>query len=233
MTIESFKSTPVPTVLTVVLAAMLFSGRVAAQSAPLNRTALPIPEPHYSPITVLDARNATPPRRFEVKAPSGAPNVLVILIDDMGFGQPSTFGGPIRMPTLDRMAAQGLRYNEFHVNAICSATRAALLTGRNNHMANMGAVADVATAFPGNTGVRPNSVAPLPEILRLNGYSTAAFGKWHLTPPWEMSPSGPTDRWPIREGFDKFYGFLGGETNQWAPLIYDGMVKVEPPHDPN
>jgi arylsulfatase A-like enzyme len=233
MTIESFKSVPVPTVLTVILAALLFSGRVAAQSAPLNRTVLPIPEPHYSPITVLDARNATPPPRFQVKAPPGAPNVLIILIDDMGFGQPSTFGGPINMPTLDHLAAQGLRYNEFHVNAICSATRAALLTGRNNHMANMGAVADVATAFPGNTGVRPNSIAPLAKILRLNGYSTAAFGKWHLTPPWEMSPSGPTDRWPTREGFDKFYGFLGGETNQWAPLIYDGMVKVEPPHDPN
>jgi arylsulfatase A-like enzyme len=100
-------------------------------------------------------------------------------------------------------------------------------------MTNIGAVVDIATAFPGNTGVRPNSVAPLAEILRLNGYSTAAFGKWHQTPPWEVSPSGPTDRWPTREGFDKFYGFMGGETNQWAPLIYDGMVKVEAPHDPN
>ena len=150
----------------------------------------------------------------------------------MGFGQPSTFGGPINMPTLDRLAKGGLRYNEFHVTALCSPTRAALLTGRNHHMANTGAVMDVATAFPGNTGVRPNSVAPLAEILRLNGYSTAAFGKWHQTPGWEVSPSGPTDRWPTREGFDKFYGFMGGETNQWAPLLYDGMTQVEPPHDP-
>lgn len=223
--------------LAIVSAALVFAtlpARLAsAQTTPLDRTVLPIPEPHYPPITQLDARDATPPPRFEVKAPTHAPNVLIILLDDMGFGQPSTFGGPIHMPTLDRLAAQGLRYNEFHVNAICSATRAALLTGRNNHIVNMGAVADVATAFPGNTGVRPNSVAPLAEILRLNGYSTAAFGKWHLTPPWQMSPSGPTDHWPTREGFDKFYGFLGGETNQWAPLIYDGMVKVEPPPDPN
>lgn len=223
--------------LAIVSAALVFAtlpARLAsAQTTPLDRTVLPIPEPHYPPITQLDARDATPPPRFEVKAPTHAPNVLIILLDDMGFGQPSTFGGPIHMPTLDRLAAQGLRYNEFHVNAICSATRAALLAGRNNHIVNMGAVADVATAFPGNTGVRPNSVAPLAEILRLNGYSTAAFGKWHLTPPWQMSPSGPTDHWPTREGFDKFYGFLGGETNQWAPLIYDGMVKVEPPPNPN
>jgi arylsulfatase A-like enzyme len=208
------------------------TGRVSAQEAPLNRTVLPIPEPKYPPITTLDARDATPPPRFEVKAPKGAPNVLIILIDDMGFGQPSTFGGPINMPTLDRLANSGLRYNEFHVTALCSSTRAALLTGRNNHMVNTGAVMDIATAFPGYTGVAPNSAAPLAEILRLNGYSTAAFGKWHQTPGWEVSPSGPTDRWPTREGFDKFYGFMGGETNQWAPLLYDGMTQVEVPHDP-
>ena len=204
---------------------------VWAQS--LDRTILPIPQPDYPPITQLDARDATPPARFEVKAPSGAPNILVILLDDMGFGQPSTFGGPIHMPTLDRLAAAGLRYNEFHVTGLCSPTRAALLTGRNHHMTNMGAVADVATAFPGNTGIRPNRVAPLAEILRLNGYSTAAFGKWHQAPPWTVSPSGPTDYWPTREGFDKFYGFMGGETNQWAPMVYDGMTKIEVPHDPN
>ena len=208
------------------------AGRVGAQETPLNRTVLPISEPKYPPITTLDARYATPPPRFEVKAPKNAPNVLIILIDDMGFGQPSTFGGPIKMPTLDRLAKGGLRYNEFHVTGLCSPTRAALLTGRNHHMVNTGAVMDIATAFPGYTGVRPNSAAPLAEILRLNGYSTAAFGKWHQTPGWEVSPSGPTDRWPTREGFDKFYGFMGGETNQWAPLLYDGMTQVEPPHDP-
>ena len=204
--------------------------RVSAET--LDRTTLPISDPSYPAITQLDARNATPPPRFEVKAPAQAPNVLLILIDDMGFGQPSTFGGPINMPTLDRLAKDGLRYNEFHVAALCSPTRAALLTGRNHHMVNTGAVMDVATAFPGNTGIRPNSIAPLAEILRYNGYSTAAFGKWHQTPSWEISPSGPTDRWPTREGFDKFYGFMGGETNQWAPLLYDGMSQIEPPHDP-
>jgi len=202
------------------------------QAQSLDRSVLPIPDPSYPPITQLDARNAVPPPRFEVKAPSGAPNVLIVLLDDMGFGQPSTFGGPINMPTLDRLAKGGLRYNEFHVTALCSPTRAALLTGRNHHMVNTGAVMDVATAFPGNTGVRPNNIAPLAEILRLNGFSTAAFGKWHQTPGWEVSPSGPTDRWPTREGFDKFYGFMGGETNQWAPLLYDGMTQVEPSHDP-
>ena len=219
--------------LVFIATALTLAGESGAQQKPLDRTVLPIPEPSYPASTELDARNATPPPRFEVKAPSGAPNVIIILLDDMGFGQPSTFGGPIHMPTLDALAAQGLRYNEFHTTALCSPTRAALLTGRNHHMVNTGAVMDVATAFPGNTGVRPNSITPLAEILRLNGYSTAAFGKWHETPPWEVSPSGPTDRWPVRSGFDKFYGFMGGETNQWAPLIYDGMVQVEPPHDPN
>src|SRR5215469_2815712 len=144
-------------------------GAAVAQAQALDRRALPIPDPSYPPITQLDARNATPPPRFEVKPPAGAPNVLIILIDDMGFGQPSTFGGPINMPTLDRLAQGGLRYNEFHVTALCSPTRAALLTGRNHHVANTGAVMDVATAFPGNTRVRPNNVAPLADILRLNG----------------------------------------------------------------
>jgi arylsulfatase A-like enzyme len=213
---------------------------VAAQSpaapgalVPTDRTVLPIPEPAYPHSTVFDARNATPPPRFEVKAPVNAPNVLIVLIDDMGFGQSSAFGGPIQMPTVERLASEGLRYNEFHTTALCSPTRAALLTGRNHHVNNFGSVAETATAFPGQTGQRPNSVAPLAEILRLNGYSTAAFGKSHETAAWEVSPSGPTDRWPTRSGFDKFYGFIGGETNQWAPLIYDGMNQVEPSHDAN
>jgi arylsulfatase A-like enzyme len=199
---------------------------------PTNRTVLPLPEPQYPHSTVFDVRNATPPPRFEVKAPPNAPNVLIVLIDDMGFGQSSAFGGPIHMPTVERLANEGLRYNEFHTTALCSPTRSALLSGRNHHMNNFGSIAETATAFPGQTGQRPNSVAPLAEMLRLNGYSTAAFGKSHETAPWEVSPSGPTDRWPTRSGFDKFYGFIGGETNQWAPLIYDGMNQVAPSHDP-
>jgi len=208
-------------------------GGAAKVVLPTDRSVLPIPEPQYPHSTVFNARNATPPPRFEVKAPAKAPNVLIVLIDDMGFGQSSAFGGPIHMPTVERLANVGLRYNEFHTTALCSPTRAALLTGRNHHMNNMGSITETATAFPGQTGQRPNSVAPLAEMLRLNGYSTAAFGKSHETAAWEVSPSGPTDRWPTRSGFDKFYGFIGGETNQWAPLLYDGMIQVEPSHDPN
>ncbi|QWG16930.1 arylsulfatase [Bradyrhizobium sediminis] len=205
----------------------------AAVVLPTDRSVLPIPEPQYPHSTVFDARNATPPPRFEVKAPAAAPNVLIVLIDDMGFGQSSAFGGPVRMPTVEKLANEGLRYNEFHTTALCSPTRAALLSGRNHHMNNMGSITETATAFPGQTGQRPNSVAPVAEMLRLNGYSTAAFGKSHETAAWEVSPSGPTDRWPTRSGFDKFYGFIGGETNQWAPLLYDGMTLVEPSQDPN
>ncbi|MGH8854641.1 MAG: sulfatase-like hydrolase/transferase [Telluria sp.] len=205
----------------------------AEQPGKLDRTVLPIPEPKYPTITELDARKAKAPPRFEVKAPKGAPNVVIVLIDDIGFGHAGTFGGPISMPTLDAIANNGLRYNRFHTTALCSPTRTALLTGRNHHVNNAGAIMELATAFPGNTGVRPNSVAPLAEMLRLNGYSTAAFGKYHETAPWEVSISGPYDRWPTHSGFDKFYGFIGGETNQWSPAIIDGVTRVEVPRDPN
>ena len=205
----------------------------AADGAAIDRSVLPIPEPSYPHSQVLDARDATPPPRFEVKAPEGAPNVLIVLIDDMGFGMSSAFGGPVQMPTVEQLANQGLRYNQFHTTALCSPSRTALLSGRNHHMNNMGSITETATAFPGNTGQRPNNVAPLAEMLRLNGYSTGFFGKNHETAAWEVSPSGPTDRWPTRSGFDKFYGFIGGETNQWAPLLYDGLTQVELPKDPN
>ncbi len=195
-----------------------------------DRTSLPIAEPDYPRSTILDARDAKAPPRFEVKAPGGAPNVLIVLVDDMGFGMPSAFGGPVRMPNAERLAKQGLRYNHFHTTALCSPTRTALLSGRNHHMNNMGSITETATGFPGNTGQRPNSVAPLAEMLRLNGYSTGFFGKNHETAPWEVSPSGPTDRWPTRSGFDKFYGFFGGETDQWNPTIYDGMARIPTPH---
>jgi len=205
----------------------------AAAPAAVDRTVLPLAEPEYPPITELDVRNATPPPRFEVKPPAGAPNVLLILIDDMGFGISSAFGGPVHMPTADRLASEGLRYNAFHNTAVCSPTRAALLSGRNHHTNNMAGITETATAFPGNTAQRPNSVAPLAEMLRLNGYSTAAYGKSHETAPWEVSVSGPTTRWPTRSGFDEFYGFIGGETNQWAPTLYHGTNLVEVPKDPN
>lgn len=211
---------------------VMYAATAGAQSIQ-DRTVLPIPEPQYPKSTVFDARKATPPQRFDIKAPAGAPNVLLILIDDLGFGQPSSFGGPINMPTSERLADQGLRYNQFHTTALSSPTRMALLTGRNHHTCNMGAVTEMATSFPGNTGQRPESVAPLATMLRYNGYSTAAFGKFHEVPVWETSSSGPTDRWPTRSGFDKFYGFMGAEMNQWNPLIYDGVTRVDPPKDPD
>ena len=184
----------------------------------LDRTVLPIKEPIRPTYKELDARNVTPPPRLEVKAPAGAPNVVVILIDDMGFGVSEAFGGPVTTPTMDKLAENGLKYNRFHTTALCSPTRVALLTGYNHHSNNMGCIGEAATTFPGNTSVRPQSITPMAEVLRQNGYNTAAFGKYHETPPWEISNSGPQDRWPTRSGFEKFYGFIGGETNQWAPL---------------
>jgi arylsulfatase A-like enzyme len=199
----------------------------------MDRTVLPIKEPLRQTSTTLDVRNATPPPRFEVKAPPGAPNVLLVLVDDLGFAGTSTFGGPVRTPTFDRIARGGLRFNNFHTTAVCSPTRTALKSGRNHHVNNMGGIIETGTAFPGNTGQIPQNVAPLAEMLRLNGFATAAFGKWHETAAWEASVAGDFDRWPTRQGFDKFYGFLGGETNQWSPFIYDGTHQVELPDDPN
>ncbi len=195
----------------------------------INREILPIVEPEAKHYTELDARNTTPPERFEVKAPKDAPNVVIVLIDDLGMGATSTFGGPINTPTMDKLSNSGLRYNNFNTTSLCSPTRMAIKTGRNHHTCNTGSIMETSTAYPGNTGSLPASVSPLAEMLRLNGYSTAAFGKWHETAAWETSISGPFDRWPTRQGFDKFYGFIGGETDQWAPLIFDGVKKVNPP----
>jgi arylsulfatase A-like enzyme len=198
----------------------------------LDRTVLPIKEPIRPTYKELDARNVTPPPRWEVKAPKEAPNVVLILIDDMGFGVSEAFGGPVKTPTMDNLAANGLKYNRFHTTALCSPTRVALLTGYNHHSNNMGSIGETATTFPGNTSVRPQTITPMAEVLRQNGYNTAAFGKYHETPPWEISTVGPQDRWPTRSGFEKFYGFIGGETNQWAPLVYDGVTIVDQPEDP-
>ena len=199
----------------------------------IDRTTLPIKEPARQIIKELDVRNATPPPRWEVKAPKGVPNVVVVLIDDMGFGVSEAFGGPVTTPTMDKLADNGVRYNRFHTTALCSPTRVALLTGYNHHSNNAGSIMETATMFPGNTGVRPQSITPMAEVLRQNGFNTAAFGKYHETPPWEISNSGPFDRWPTHSGFEKFYGFIGGETNQWAPLIYDGTTLVETPETPD
>jgi len=207
-------------------------GNAISVQSVLDRSVLPIAEPKPPQYVEQDVRKATPPPRFEVKAPEGAPNVLLVLVDDLGFAGTSTFGGPVDTPNFDQIANEGLYYNNFHTTTVCSPTRAALKSGRNHHVNNMGSIIETGTAFPGNTGQIPNSVAPVAEMLRLNGYSTAAFGKWHETAAWEASVSGPFDRWPTHQGFDKFYGFLGGETNQWAPFIYDGVHPVELPEDP-
>jgi len=206
-------------------------GHLAAQD--LDRTSLPIQPPVAEPITELDARNVTAPPPFNVNAPEGAPNVVIVLIDDIGFGATEPFGGAIETPTFTQLAENGLRFNQFHTTALCSPTRASLLAGRNHHVVNVGSVMEIATGFPGNQGRRPDNAKYYAEILRQNGYNTAAFGKWHETAPWETSVSGPFFRWPTNSGFDKFYGFIGGETNQWDPVIYDGVTKVEREDDPD
>jgi arylsulfatase A-like enzyme len=219
-----------------IVAAIVGSFALSAPSTSateLDRTVLPIKEPLRKTTDVLDVRKATPPPRFEVKAPEGAPNVLLVLLDDLGFAGTSAFGGPVATPNFDRLASGGLHYNNFHTTAVCSPTRTALKSGRNHHVNNMGGISETGTSFPGNTGQIPNEIAPLAEMLRLNGFATGAFGKWHETSAWEASMAGPFDRWPHHQGFDKFYGFIGGETNHWAPFIYDGTHQVELPEDPN
>jgi len=160
--------------------------------------------------------------------PVGAPNVVVVLLDDVGFGAASTFGGPVPTPTLDRVAGEGLRYNQFHTTALCSPTRAALLTGRNHHSAHMGTICEIAYGFPGYDGVIPQSTATVAQVLRMNGYNTALFGKAHFTPTWEIGPAGPFDRWPTGLGFERFYGFLGGDVSQYEPALYDQTTPIEP-----
>jgi len=208
--------------------AALLVGLTATLSAQekLDRAVLPIQEPKRQPITEVDARKATKPAPFNVEAPEGAPNVVIVLIDDIGFGATAPFGGAIETPTFSRLAENGLRFNRFHTTALCSPTRASLLSGRNHHNVNVGSVMEIATGFPGNQGIRANDAKYFAETLRHNGYSTAAFGKWHETATWEVSVSGPYFRWPTHSGFDKFYGFIGGETNQWEPVIFDGVTRV-------
>ena len=199
----------------------------------VDRTVLPIAEPTRPAITELDARNAKAPPIFEVKAPAGAPNVLVILLDNFGYAGSTTFGGVMHLPTIERLAKNGLTYTNFHTAPICSASRVALLTGRNPHSANMGTISEMATGFPGQTSILPNSVAPLAKILRFNGYSTAMFGKSHEYVPWESGLTGPFDQWPTGLGFEKFYGNVIGESDQFSPVAHDNTTLAPPSKDPN
>ncbi len=169
------------------------------------------------------------PRRLALdKRAMGSPNVLLIMLDDVGFGTCSTFGGPIPTPGVDRVAAAGLKFNQFHTTALCSPTRAALLTGRNHHSVHMGGITEFANSFPAYDSAIPPETATIAEILRQNGYSTGCFGKWHLTPSWEQSPAGPFDRWPTGMGFERFYGIIGAEASHWEPPVYDQTTPVEP-----
>jgi arylsulfatase A-like enzyme len=200
-----------------------------------GREVLPIPHRRAPSPPRYEATSEDAPSEpiRQLRPPAGAPNVLVVLLDDAGFGSSSTFGGPCRTPTFDRLAAGGLRYTRFHTTAICSPTRQALLTGRNHHAVGMGTVADMATAEPGYTSERPNSAATIAETLRLNGYSTAQLGKCHEVPTWEASPVGPFDRWPTGgNGFEYFYGFIGGETSQFYPSLTEGRSPVGPDRSP-
>jgi arylsulfatase len=208
---------------------------VSDRPDPIGRQVLPIPDrPHTGSVT-YDAKE--PETEFApiepLRPPEGAPNVLIVLLDDVGFGASSAFGGPCATPTAEALAGAGLKYNRFHTTALCAPTRQALLTGRNHHSVGMGTITELATSAPGYTSIRPNTAAPLAETLKLNGYSTAQFGKCHEVPVWQASPMGPFDAWPTGGGgFEHFYGFIGGETNQYSPALYDGTSPVEPETTP-
>ena len=199
------------------------------------RHVLPIPDVTPPSLTTYDAKD--PDTRYPpivpLRPPTGAPNVLVVLIDDAGFGSSSAFGGPCLTPNLEKLADNGLRYSRMHTTALCSPTRAALLTGRNHHSVGFGNITENATSAPGNNTIRPNTAAPLADVLKLNGYSTAQFGKCHEVPVWQVTPVGPFDSWPTGGGgFEYFYGFIGGETNQWYPALFEGTTPIEPPKTP-
>ena len=204
-------------------------------SSDVQRSILPIPEVKHVGLTTYDAKDPDttfPPIR-DIRPPEGAPNVIVVLIDDCGFGASSAFGGPVDTPTAERLADGGLKLDRFHTTALCSPTRQALLTGRNHHSVNMGGITEMATSAPGYTSVLPKDKAPLAMTLKLNGYSTAQFGKCHEVPVWQTSPLGPFDSWPTGGGgFEYFYGFIGGEADQYYPSRYVGTIPIDPPKTP-
>jgi arylsulfatase A-like enzyme len=206
----------------------------ASTQPPIMRESLPISTFKHVGLTTYDAKdpNTKYPPITMLRPPPGAPNVLIVLLDDVGFAASSAFGGPCDTATAERLAAGGLKLNRFHTTALCSPTRQALLTGRNHHSVGMGGITEMATSAPGYSSIRPKDCAPLAETLRLNGYSTAQFGKCHEVPVWEVSPVGPFDQWPTGSGFEYFYGFVGGEANQYYPGLYEGTKAVEPPKTP-
>ena len=207
-------------------------GSTDTATATDHRDSIPIPDPVFKGKIGKTYEDSTPDYPEPVKAPKDAPNVLIVLLDDVGFGMTSTFGGPVPTPSLDKLAREGVSYTRFHTTALCSPTRAALLTGRNHHSVGTGVIIEMATGYPGYTGIIPKSTATIAEILRDNGYATAMFGKAHNTPEREISPAGPFDNWPTGQGFDYFYGFNQGETNQYYPTLYRGTTPVAQPRTP-
>ena len=194
----------------------------------LAQEVLPVPPAPFKGQIGLAVKDSAPDFPQPVKASAGAPNIVLIILDDVGYGASSTFGGPCRTPTLDRLAASGLRYTQFHTTSICSPTRAALLTGRNHHTAHTGNIMELATGYPGYDSVMGKDTATVAEILRQRGWNTAWFGKNHNVPDWQSSQAGPFDLWPTGLGFEKFYGFIGAETSQWRPAVFDGTKPIEP-----
>ncbi len=192
---------------------------------------LPRPEPPFKGKIGRTTKEAKPDFPQEVQEPKGAPNILLIMTDDVGFGATSPFGGPIPTPTFERLANAGLRYTQFHTTALCSPTRAALLSGRNHHSAATGVIMELATGFPGYNSLMPKSAGTFAEILKQNGYSTSWYGKNHNVPDWQNSQAGPFDLWPTGLGFEYFYGFIGGDTSQWDPALFENTKPIEPPHD--
>jgi arylsulfatase A-like enzyme len=214
-----------------ILASCLLAPTPGLAAAPDDGSVLPFPRTRSASIAGETLQASKHQRRVEKShLPKNAPNILIILLDDVGFGLSDTFGGKVHTPTLTRLANEGIRYNAFHTTAICSPTRAALLTGRNHQRVGNGTIAERAVDWDGYTGVIPKSSATIAEVLRHYGYNTAAFGKWHNTPATQTTAMGPFDRWPTGHGFDYFYGFLAGETSQWEPRLYENLNPVEPPH---
>jgi arylsulfatase len=194
-----------------------------------TQTVLPYPEPPFTGKIGRTVKESTPDFPKEVRAPEGAPNVLLIMTDDVGFGASSTFGGPIPTPTFDKLAASGLRYNQFHTTALCSPTRAALITGRNHHTAATGVIMEMGTGYPGYDTLMSRSVGTIGEMLRYNGYTTSWYGKNHNVPDWHTSRSGPFDLYPTGLGFDYFFGFLGGDTDEWHSALFENTLPYEAP----
>src|SRR5215469_10149123 len=212
----------------VIAASAVASAALPPAAGSQTPSVLPPSQPPFQGKIGRTVKDSTPDFPKSIEAPPGAPNVLLILTDDVGFGATSTFGGPIQTPNFQRVADSGLRYNMFHTTALCSPTRAALITGRNHHSVASGMITEMATGFPGYNSLVPRSAGSVGAVLRENGYNTAWFGKEHNVPDWMSSQAGPFDLWPVGLGFEYFYGFLGGDSDQWHPALYENTKPIEP-----